>query len=71
MEVKEMATRTAPSGRADFDVEKNAELVGVLTAISIVSKRLAGRLMALERKQTEKPKGGSPYVKNRRTITSD
>lgn len=31
------------------DRERNAELVGVLTAISIVSKRLAGRLAAHSR----------------------
>ena len=30
------------------DRDRNEELIGVLTAISIVSKRLAGRLIALE-----------------------
>ena len=34
--------------------ERNEELIGVLVAISIVSKRLAGRLATLE----QKPKGG-------------
>ena len=36
------------------DRERNEELIGVLTAISIVSKRLAGRLAVLE----QKPRGG-------------
>ena len=66
-----MTVRTAPTGATDFNAEKNAELVGVLTAISIVSKRLAGRLAALERKQTENQRGGTQHVKNRRIITSD
>ncbi len=39
------------------DRERNEELIGVLTAISIVSKRLAKRLMALEHSQTESAKG--------------
>ena len=38
--------------------EGNAELVGILAAISVVSKRLARRIAALERKQAKKPKGG-------------
>mgnify|MGYP001171407747 CR=1 FL=1 len=39
------------------DRERNEELFGVLTAISIVSKRLAKRLMALEHSQIESAKG--------------
>ena len=38
--------------------EGNAELVGILAAISVVSRRLARRLAALDRKQAEKTKGG-------------
>ena len=37
---------------------RNEELAGVLTAISIVSKRLAARLTALERKREANPRGG-------------
>ena len=42
---------------ARSDRERNEELIGVLTAISIVSKRLAKRLTALERARTERTKG--------------
>lgn len=41
--------------------ERNEELIGVLTAISIVSKRLAGRLTALEQRHAEKSRGGKCY----------
>jgi hypothetical protein len=44
------------------DCERNEELIGVLTAISVVSKRLAVRLTALDRKMTVKPRGGKGYV---------
>ena len=41
--------------------ERNEELIGVLTAISIVSRRLAGRLIALEQRYAKKPIGGNCY----------
>ena len=41
--------------------ERNEELIGVLTAISIVSKRLAGKLFALEQRYAEKPRGEKCY----------
>ena len=40
------------------DRERNEELIGVLLAISIVSKRLAGKLIALEHLESEKTRGG-------------
>ena len=40
------------------DRERNEELIGVLTAISIVSKRLAGRITALEQRYAENSRGG-------------
>lgn len=43
------------------DSERNEELVGVLTAISIVSKRLAGRISALEQRRGDKARGGKFY----------
>ena len=43
------------------DRERNEELIGVLTAISIVSRRLAGRLIDLEQRCAEKPRGGKCY----------
>ena len=43
------------------DSERNEELVGVLTAISIVSKRLASRISALEQRRGNKARGGKFY----------
>ena len=40
------------------DRDRNEELIGVLLAISIVSKRLAGKLIALEHLEAEKKRGG-------------
>jgi len=40
--------------------ERNEELIGVLTAISIVSKRLARQLTALERRHTEAERRKTP-----------
>lgn len=41
--------------------ERNEELIGVLLAISIVSKRLAMKLIALEHLETEKTRGGKTH----------
>ena len=43
------------------DRERNKELIGVLLAISIVSKRLAMKLIALEHLEAEKTRGGKLY----------
>ena len=43
------------------DRERNEELIGVLLAISIVSKRLAMKLIALEHLETEKTRGGKTH----------
>ena len=43
------------------DRERDKELIGVLLAISIVSKRLAGKLIALEHLESEKTRGGKIY----------
>jgi hypothetical protein len=43
------------------DRERNEELIGILTAISIVSKRLAGRITALEQRYAENSRGGKVY----------
>ncbi len=45
-----------------MDRERNEDLIGVLTAISIVSKRLAGRLAAYERRMEAQPRGGKKHV---------
>jgi hypothetical protein len=52
---------------ADY-CERNAELIVVLTAISIVSERLAGRIAKLEAQP--RPiiaRGGKPHEQNVRT----
>ena len=43
------------------DRERNEELIGVLLAISIVSKRLAGKLIALEHLEAGKKRGGKTH----------
>ena len=53
-----MLTREGVRFMECCDRERNEELIGVLLAISIVSKRLAGKLIALEHLEAEKKKGG-------------
>ena len=48
------------------DMELNAELAGILTAISVVSKRLAKKLMVLQRDESTED-GGEANGKNERT----
>ena len=55
---KAMLTREGVRLMECCDRERNKELIGVLLAISIVSKRLAGKLIALEHLETEKTRGG-------------
>ena len=42
------------------DVDLDEELAGILTAISIVSKRLAKKLLALQRQDKSAEEGGVP-----------
>jgi hypothetical protein len=42
------------------DDDLDEELAGILTAISIVSKRLAKKLTALQRRDGETNEGGNP-----------
>ena len=42
------------------DVDLDEELAGILTAISIVSKRLAKKLLALQKRDEPTEKGGNP-----------
>lgn len=42
------------------DVDLDEELAGILTAISIVSKRLAKKLLALQKRNESTEKGGNP-----------
>ena len=60
-----MNTRDKPSFA---ESEQNEELIGVLTAISVVSKRLARQLAALEYRREVKPRGGKIYGTNERVV---
>lgn len=51
------------------DREQNEELIGVLNAIAIVSKRLAVRLEAHEHQREEKSRGGKFYVTRQSAAT--
>lgn len=42
------------------DVDLDEELAGILTAISIVSKRLAKKLIALQQRDESIERGGNP-----------
>ena len=56
-----MQTRQSVRFAKYRDRERNEEIIGILTAISIVSKRLAGRLTTLEQRCAEKPRGGKSH----------
>lgn len=53
-----METQTKQTGTEIRDHELDEELAGVLTAISVVSKRLARKLTVLSRQENEKTEGG-------------
>ena len=46
------------------DVELEEELAGILTAISVVSKRLAKKLLALQKRNEPTGEGGTPDGKD-------
>ena len=58
---KAMLTREGGRFMECRDRERDKELIGVLLAISIVSKRLAGKLIALEHQEAEKTRGGKTH----------
>ncbi|WP_425058005.1 hypothetical protein SCACP_26010 [Sporomusa carbonis] len=48
-----------PKGSTDYrDNERNEEIADVLTAISVVAKRLAQKLTMLARQENQKTEGG-------------
>ena len=49
------------------DVELDEELAGILTAISVVSKRLAKKLLALQKQKESTREGGAPDEQDGRT----
>ena len=55
-----MQTETKGIDTSLQDQEFNEEMAGILVAISVVSKRLAKKIMALEQQDRQKRKGGKP-----------
>ena len=49
------------------DAELDEELAGILTAISVVSKRLAKKLLALQKQKESTREGGAPDEQDGRT----
>ena len=63
-----MQTKAKGTDTVCHDRELNEELVGVLTAISVVSKRLAGRLSRMEQDVFRTEGGRKPYGKSQRIV---
>ena len=66
---KAMLTREGGRFMECRDRERDKELIGVLLAISVVSKRLAGKLIALEHLEVEKERGGKTHDTRQNTAT--
>ena len=59
-----MQTKAKKADADMCDDALNAELAGILTAISIVSKRLAQKLSVLQRRDERAEKGGDQDEQN-------
>ena len=57
---KKMQTEATERNAEMRDAELDEELAGILTAISVVSKRLAKKLHALQRQKESTEEGGAP-----------
>ena len=55
-----MNAKTKPPNIAPRDTELDEELVGILAAISVVSKRLAKKLLTLQKQLEVAEEGGVP-----------
>jgi len=55
-----MQTEATEKNTEMRDAELDEELAGILTAISVVSKRLAKKLLALQRQKESAREGGAP-----------
>lgn len=55
-----MQSKTSKTDTDSRDHDLDEELAGILTAISVVSKRLAKKLLALQRQDESTGKGGTP-----------
>jgi hypothetical protein len=59
-EVAGMQTQTNDKDTNFRNQELDEELAGILTAISVVSKRLAKKLLTLQQQDISQGKGGNP-----------
>ena len=66
-----MDTKSNPIGTASRGIEVDDEIIGVLYAISVVSKRLARNLALLERQGERSKEGGRPHGQGERTQPSN
>lgn len=55
---------------AALQAEKDEEIIGVLTAISVVSRQLAVKLTRLSEHERQRQEGGRAYGKNERACGS-
>ena len=66
-----MDAKSNPTDTAGRGIEVDDEIIGVLYAISVVSKRLARNLALLERQGERSKEGGRPHGQDERTQPSD
>ena len=66
-----MDTKSNPIGTASRGIEVDDEIIGVMYAISVVSKRLARNLALLELQGERSKEGGRPHGQDERTQPSD
>jgi len=57
---RKMQTQANERNAEMRDAELDEELAGILTAISVVSKRLAKKLLALQKQKESTREGGAP-----------
>ena len=66
-----MDAKSNPTDTAGRGIEVDEEIIDVLCAISVVSKRLARNLALLERQGERSKEGGRPHGQDERTQPSD
>lgn len=64
-----MQTKECTRPAACCDRKRNEEIIGILIAISIVSRRLACRIAALERLESKISGGGNCYDSRKSAAT--
>ena len=66
-----MDAKSNPTDTAGRGIEVDDEIIGVLYAISAVSKRLARNLAAITRQGERSKEGGKPHGQDERTQSGD